>query len=85
MPAWLLPRRQLVGQGGHAGSNRVTRQVRVTVRGVLVHTFTRIHFDDEAAADSLDTVLASVPAARRCRTPVWQRGQRLFFSRCRLG
>ena len=85
MPAWLLPRHQLVGQGGHAGSNRVTRQVRVSVRGVLVHTFTRIHFDGEAAADSLDAVAASVPAARRCRTPVWQSGQRLFFSRCRLG
>ena len=39
--------------------------MRVTVRGVLVHTFTRIYFDDEAAANSLDTVLASVPAARR--------------------
>ena len=37
----------------------------VTVRGRLVHTFTRIYFDDEAAANSLDTVLASVPATRR--------------------
>lgn len=39
--------------------------MRVTERGVLVDTFTRIYFDDEAAANSLDTVLASVPAARR--------------------
>ena len=48
----------------------------VTMRGLLVHTFTRIYFDDEAAANSLDMVLASVPAARRatllarrCATP----------------
>ena len=51
----------------------------VTMRGLLVHTFTRIYFDDEAAANSLDTVLASVPAARRatllarcCATPAGQ-------------
>ncbi len=37
----------------------------VTMRGLLLHTFTRIYFDDEAAANSCDTVLASVPAARR--------------------
>ena len=37
----------------------------VTVRGRLVHTFTHIYFDDGAAANSLDTVLASVPATRR--------------------
>ena len=37
----------------------------VTVRGLLVHTFTRIYFDDGAAANTLDAVLASVPAARR--------------------
>ena len=39
--------------------------MRFTVRGVLVHTFTRIHFDDKAAANSLDMVPASVPAVRR--------------------
>jgi protocatechuate 3,4-dioxygenase, alpha subunit len=30
-----------------------------------VHTFTRIYFDDEAAANAEDAVLASVPASRR--------------------
>ena len=37
----------------------------VTMRGLLVHTFTRIYFDDEVSANNTDTVLASVPAARR--------------------
>ena len=37
----------------------------VTMRGLLVHTFSRIYFDDEAAANSQDAVLASVPAERR--------------------
>jgi protocatechuate 3,4-dioxygenase alpha subunit len=37
----------------------------VTMRGLLVHTFTRIYFDDEAAANSQDAVLSSVPAERR--------------------
>ena len=37
----------------------------VTMRGLLVHTFTRIYFDDEAAANARDAVLASVPEARR--------------------
>ena len=36
------------------------------MRGLLSHTFTRIYFDDEAAAtNSRDAVLASVPAGRR--------------------
>ena len=37
----------------------------VTMRGLLVHTFTRIYFDDETQANAQDAVLASVPAARR--------------------
>ena len=37
----------------------------LTMRGLLVHTFTRIYFDDEAAANARDLVLASVPEARR--------------------
>ncbi|MEO6017004.1 MAG: protocatechuate 3,4-dioxygenase subunit alpha [Polaromonas sp.] len=37
----------------------------VTMRGLLVHTFTRIYFDDEAAANSADAVFNSVPAERR--------------------
>jgi protocatechuate 3,4-dioxygenase, alpha subunit len=37
----------------------------VTMRGLLVHSFTRIYFDDEAEANAADAVLASVPAPRR--------------------
>jgi protocatechuate 3,4-dioxygenase, alpha subunit len=37
----------------------------VTMRGMLTHTFTRVYFDDEAAANAADPVLASVPEARR--------------------
>ncbi|HKU00118.1 MAG TPA: protocatechuate 3,4-dioxygenase subunit alpha [Paraburkholderia sp.] len=37
----------------------------VMMRGMLTHTFTRIYFDDEAAANAADPVLASVPEARR--------------------
>ena len=37
----------------------------VTMRGMLVHAFTRIYFGDEAAANANDPVLASVPAERR--------------------
>lgn len=37
----------------------------VTMRGLLNHLFTRIYFDDEAAANALDPVLQQVPAERR--------------------
>ncbi|MES2979314.1 MAG: protocatechuate 3,4-dioxygenase subunit alpha [Pseudomonadota bacterium] len=37
----------------------------VTMRGLLVHTFSRMYFDDEAAANARDEVLQSVPADRR--------------------
>jgi protocatechuate 3,4-dioxygenase alpha subunit len=37
----------------------------LTMRGMLLHTFTRIYFDDEAAANDSDPVLSSVPAERR--------------------
>ena len=37
----------------------------VTMRGLLVHTFSRIYFDDEAPANSQDAVLTSVPDERR--------------------
>ncbi|CAG9248359.1 Protocatechuate 3,4-dioxygenase alpha chain [Paraburkholderia unamae] len=37
----------------------------VLMRGLLTHTFTRIYFEDEAAANAADPVLSSVPAARR--------------------
>ena len=37
----------------------------VTMRGLLLHTFSRIYFSDEAAANAQDEVLTSVPAGRR--------------------
>ena len=37
----------------------------VTMRGLLLHAFTRIYFSDEAAANDSDAVLQSVPEARR--------------------
>jgi protocatechuate 3,4-dioxygenase alpha subunit len=37
----------------------------VTMRGMLLHTFTRIYFEDEAEANERDAVLAAVPADRR--------------------
>jgi protocatechuate 3,4-dioxygenase, alpha subunit len=37
----------------------------VMMRGLLVHTFTRLYFDDETEANSRDPVLASVPESRR--------------------
>jgi protocatechuate 3,4-dioxygenase alpha subunit len=37
----------------------------LTMRGILLHTFTRIYFEDEAQANEQDAVLASVPAERR--------------------
>jgi len=37
----------------------------VTMRGLLVHTFSRIYFSDEAAANAKDEVLNSVSAERR--------------------
>jgi protocatechuate 3,4-dioxygenase alpha subunit len=37
----------------------------VMMRGLLLHTFTRIYFGDEEAANAGDAVLASVPAERR--------------------
>jgi protocatechuate 3,4-dioxygenase, alpha subunit len=37
----------------------------LTMRGMLLHTFTRIYFEDEAEANERDAVLAAVPADRR--------------------
>ena len=37
----------------------------IFARGLLTHLYTRIYFDDEAAANAADPVLALVPAARR--------------------
>ena len=35
------------------------------MRGLLLNTFSRIYFSDEAAANAKDEVLSSVPAERR--------------------
>jgi protocatechuate 3,4-dioxygenase alpha subunit len=37
----------------------------VLMRGMLLHTYTRLYFDDEAAANAKDSVLAQVPEDRR--------------------
>jgi protocatechuate 3,4-dioxygenase alpha subunit len=37
----------------------------VLMRGMLVHAFTRIYFDDEAEANAKDPVLGTLPADRR--------------------
>lgn len=37
----------------------------ITMRGLLVHMFTRIYFDDEGGANAQDDVLNSVPHERR--------------------
>ncbi|MDR8728943.1 protocatechuate 3,4-dioxygenase subunit alpha [Burkholderia pseudomultivorans] len=39
--------------------------VTVMMRGILTHAFTRVYFDDEAAANATDSVLNLVPAERR--------------------
>ncbi|PRG24154.1 protocatechuate 3,4-dioxygenase subunit alpha [Burkholderia multivorans] len=39
--------------------------VTVMMRGILTHAFTRLYFDDEAAANANDPVLNVVPAERR--------------------
>lgn len=37
----------------------------VMMRGLLLHAFTRLYFDDEPQANAADPVLATVPAERR--------------------
>ncbi len=37
----------------------------ITMRGLLLNTFTRVYFDDEVQANAADPVLASVPPDRR--------------------
>lgn len=39
--------------------------VAVSARGLLHHLFTRLYFDDEAAANARDPVLRGIPEARR--------------------
>jgi len=54
-----------VKPGAAAAGQAPFINVCVTMRGLLVHTFSRIYFDDEAAANSKDAVFNSVPAERR--------------------
>ena len=49
--------------------------VAVLMRGLLLHVFTRLYFDDEPLANALDPVLASVAADRRA-TLLAQRTER---------
>lgn len=53
-----------VKPGGHDGQAPHLNVV-VTMRGLLVHVFTRIYFADEDAANRADPVLALVPQERR--------------------
>ncbi len=50
----------IVGNGQAPHLNMI-----VMMRGLLVHVFTRVYFDDEAEANAFDPVLALVPATRR--------------------
>ncbi|WP_153099951.1 protocatechuate 3,4-dioxygenase subunit alpha [Paraburkholderia hayleyella] len=54
----VAPERVAAGEAPHLN-------VIVTMRGLLLHAFTRIYFGDEEAANARDPVLCSVPAARR--------------------
>lgn len=54
-----------VKPGAEAPGEAPHVNVIVTMRGLLLHVFTRIYFSDEAAANANDAVLQSVPAQRR--------------------
>jgi protocatechuate 3,4-dioxygenase alpha subunit len=56
---------QTVKPGAAAADEAPHLDVIVMMRGLLTHTFTRVYFDDERAANERDAVLASVPAERR--------------------
>jgi protocatechuate 3,4-dioxygenase alpha subunit len=51
------------GSTGDASAPHI--DVIVLMRGMLLHAYTRLYFDDEAAANANDAVLALVPEARR--------------------
>jgi protocatechuate 3,4-dioxygenase alpha subunit len=53
-----------VKPGGHNGEAPHLNVI-VTMRGLLLHLFTRIYFADEEAANAMDPVLALVPEERR--------------------
>jgi len=54
-----------VKPGAEAAGEAPHINVIVLMRGLLLHTFTRIYFSDEAEANAKDAVLDSVPAERR--------------------
>lgn len=56
---------QTVKPGANAPGEAPFIGVIVTMRGLLLHTFTRAYFSDEAKANAEDAVLAQVPAERR--------------------
>ncbi|MET0544109.1 MAG: protocatechuate 3,4-dioxygenase subunit alpha [Variovorax sp.] len=62
------PGAEAVGEAPHIN-------VIVTMRGLLLHAFTRIYFSDEAEANARDAVLQSVPEARR-KTLIAERMER---------
>lgn len=54
-----------VKPGAQAPGEAPHINVIVLMRGLLLHAFTRVYFNDEAAANAKDAVLQSVPADRR--------------------
>jgi protocatechuate 3,4-dioxygenase, alpha subunit len=54
-----------VKPGADAAGHAPHLNLIVTMRGMLLHAFTRVYFNDETAANAQDPVLQSVPAARR--------------------
>lgn len=65
---------QTVKPGANAPGEAPFIGVIVTMRGLLLHTFTRVYFSEEAKANAEDAVLAQVPAERRS-TLVAQRSE----------
>jgi protocatechuate 3,4-dioxygenase, alpha subunit len=56
---------QTVKPGKTAADSAPHVNVTVLMRGILLHAFTRLYFDDEAEANAADAVLGAVPAERR--------------------
>ena len=56
---------QTVKPGAETSGEAPHINVIVLMRGMLVHAFTRVYFDDESAANAKDAVLNAVPAQRR--------------------
>ncbi len=56
---------ETIKPGAAAPGDAPRIDVVLTMRGLLNHLFTRIYFDDEAAANAADPVLQQVPAERR--------------------